>query len=498
MFNSGSAWQEVGPKGAGAVGPSLRRDSSTVLATQAAAQLVTLGVLGVLYRQLGPEPFGLVGMVMPVLLLVRIVLSAGLDVAAIQETQLTSRQVSALFALNQGLGVAMALATAALAPLVAWFYGRAELVPLTVALAGTSLAISLGTQHQALLQRAMLLGRLARARLACQMAAGVAAIATGWAGGGVWALVVQQYVELGGLSLLAWRLHAWRPERDWHAADVRSLIHFGGHYTLSSLAFYLTTNADKILVGYVLGAPALGLYGQAFNLMMRPVHVVMTPLLGVMLPAMARARNDQETYSALLLGFYRFIALTMLPAAAGLIVVAGAAMRVLGGPAWAQAGPVLAILASALLAQGFFNALGSVLASAGLARRLAVASVLVAAVLTAGFAVGLGIGRQWGVPLEGVAAGYAATLTLVVFPPYLLTSLRAVGVSPRRWLSAIAPAAGASLAMMLVVAGCKRVVERFVAWPAAVELAVLAGLGVAVYGVLVRREIRHFLRLWRG
>jgi PST family polysaccharide transporter len=498
---------------------SLRRSTWVIVAAQAASQLVTLAVLAVLYRRLGVESFGLLGMVTPLLVLVRIFVASGLDVATIQRAELSDRQVSALFWINQGLGLAMAAAIAAAAPLLVWFYGKHMLLPLTLALAGTSIVNALGTQHQALLQRRLRLGPLALIRLAALSLGGVAGIVAALAGCGVWALVAQQYVELGGLAALAWWVEPWRPglaccrlllrtphapregsrhaERDEHDScdphgSAGGLVRFGGYYTLSSLMFYLVGNVDRILVGYTLGTEGLGLYGQARNLMMKPVGIVLTPLTGIMLPALSRAAHDHRLYVRLLLGFFRFIALTMLPAAVGLVIVAPEAMRVLGGRQWAAAGPVLAILALALLVQGFFDALGSVFASAGRAGRLACASMAIALVLSASFAAGLILGRRLGEPLWGVALGYSATMLLLVFPCYLAFTLRTVGVAFRDWLGQLFPAAPAAALMGLVVTLCH--VDFVWRLPDPALLAIEILVGVTVYLLLVRRDIAWLLR----
>lgn len=472
---------------------SLRQGSRAVIICQIASQAVALGVLAVLYRELGLEPYGLLGMVMPVLLLVRILVASGLDVATIQQSELNGPQVSSLFWINQTLGVVMALITAACAPLLVWFYGVREVGPLTVALAGTSIAAALGTQHQALLQRHMRLGTLAVVQLVSLALGGVTGIAAALAGWGVWALVVQRYVELLVLALLSWSLEPWKPGFQLRGTGSRELVRFGGHYTVSSLMFYLIANADKVMVGFFLGEAALALYGQAFNLMMRPVHVVMTPLTGIMLPTLSRAAVDRHKYIPLTLGFFRFIALVMLPAGVGLAIVAPEAMRTLGGPRWAEAGPILRMLALALLAQGFFNALGSVFTSAGRTDRLSKASVVIAVLLVTAFCLGLYLGGMAGRPLMGMAASYALTLLLVIFPPYLLIALRTIGVRPKDWLGQVLPAAHATLGMGLLVAGCHWLFGRIVPIPDLALLALEILAGVASYAFLVRREIRWFL-----
>ncbi|MFH1919348.1 MAG: oligosaccharide flippase family protein, partial [Planctomycetota bacterium] len=328
-----------------------------MIAAQIAAQFVSLGVLAALFRLLGLEPYGLLGMVMPVLLLGRILTTSGLDVATVQQSELSDDQVSALFWLNQGLGLTTALLTAACAPLLVWFYGIrghdvADLGWVTVALAGVSVAAALSAQHQALLRRKLRLGALAAAQLVALTTAGLSGVAAAVAGWGIGALVVQQYVELLVLAALTWWLEPWRPAFKLRGTGAMRLIHFGGHCTLGSLMFYLVANVDKVLVGYALGPAALALYGQAFNLMMKPVHLVLTPLTGVMLPVLSRAAGDRRQYAPLLLGFFRFIALVMLPSAVGLAIVAPEAMRVLGGERWAEAGPILSVLAVAILVQG--------------------------------------------------------------------------------------------------------------------------------------------------
>jgi PST family polysaccharide transporter len=472
---------------------SLRRNTWVVVAAQAASQLVTLAVLAVLYRRLGVESFGLLGMVTPLLVLVRIFVASGLDVAAIQRPGLSDQQVSALFWINQGLGLAMAAAIAAAAPLLVWFYGKNQLLSLTLALAGTSMVNALGMQHQALLQRRLLLGRLALIRLAALSLGGVAGILAALANGGVWALVAQQYVELGSLAALAWWAEPWRP-RLTLGSSAGGLVRFGGYYTLSSLMFYLVGNVDRILVGYTLGAGYLGLYGQARNLMMKPVGIVLTPLTSIMLPALSRAAHDHRLYVRLFLGFSRFIALTMLPAGVGLAIVAPEAMRVLGGQPWAAAGPVLRILALALLVQGFFDALGSVFASVGRSDRLAYASIVIALVLSASFALGLTLGGRRGEPLRGVALGYSISMVLLVFPGYLAFALRTVDVAFRDWLGQLVPAAPAAGVMGLVVALCHRLLGSVWPLPAPMLLAVEILVGVLVYSLLARRDIAWLLR----
>jgi PST family polysaccharide transporter len=477
----------------GSLEHSLRRSSRAVIAAQVASQLVSLVVLAVLLRRLGPEPYGLLGMVMPLLALVRILVASGLDMVTVQQEDLTDRQVSALFWVNQGLGVGLALATAACAPLLAWFYEEHDLGWLTVALAGTSVAFVLGTQHQALLQRRLRLGTLAGLRLAALTLGGVAAVTLALLGCGVWALVAQQYVEYVALAALVWMAEPWRPGLHFRGTGSRPLMRFGGHCTVSHLMLYLATNVDKVLVGRLFGAVPLALYSQAFNLAMKPVHVLITPLTGLMFPTLSRAVGDPPQFARLMLGFFRFILLAMAPMGVGLAIVAPEAMRVLGGQKWGPAGPILAILALIIPVQGCYNALAYVFAAAGRAGRLSLAAVAGAAVLVTAYCLGLYVGWLAGEPLCGVSLGYTLGLIAVVFPPYLGFALATVKVPWRAWLVQLHPTGAATLAMALLVAACRWILKES-AWPDLPLLAVEVLVGVATYVLLARRAILWFVR----
>jgi len=483
----------------GSLEHSLRRSSRAVIAAQVASQFVSLVVLAVLLRWLGPEPYGLLGMVMPLLALVRILVASGLDMVTVQQEDLTDRQVSALFWVNQALGVGLALATAACAPLLAWFYEEPDLGWLTVALAGTSVAFVLGTQHQALLQRRLRLGTLAGLRLAALTLGGVAAVTLALIGCGVWALVAQQYVEYVAFAALVWMAEPWRPGLHFRGTGSRPLVRFGGHCTVSHLMLYLATNVDKVLVGRLFGKVPLALYSQAFSLAMKPVHVLVTPLTGLMFPTLSRAAGDPRQFARLFLGFFRFILLAMLPMGVGLAIVAPEAMRVLGGEQWAPAGPILAILAVIIPVQGCYNALAYVFAAAGRARRLSLAAVAGAMVLCTAYSLGLYLGLEW-LPNEPllaaryVALGYALGLIALVFPPHLGFALATVKVPWRAWLSQLHPAAPATLVMAVLVAACRWLLKDLLAWPDLPLLAVEILVGVATYVLLARRAILWFVR----
>ncbi len=443
---------ETGARGA-RLKQSVRRGARVALAAQVASQLISLLVLATLYRRLSLTDYGLFGVVVPVLMLVRNLTTLGLGATAVQREEMSAETSTSLFWWNVWIGAATMILTACAAPLVAWAYADASAGRITFYLSGASFLASLGTQHQALLERAMNWKALALVRLAAQAGAGFAAVQLALRGAGVWSLVAQQYIEVGVTTALCWWAAGWRPGPPRRHPDSRQLLGFGSHFAGAGLMFFLAGNVDKLLLGALLkadGRVAAGYYTQAFNFMMRPVYLLTAPLNSLMLPALARARGDAVAFREVYLGFQRLIATAMFPVGIGLCVTAPDVMLLLGGRNWHGAGEVLRAIAPTILVQGFINTTSSALAAVGRADRLFAASVA--------FAVTMSL-LSYGIlsayhddkdPVVNLANWYAAA-SIGLFIPYQIWTLRTLSVPILDWLRAIARPLLASLPMGVCV-----------------------------------------------
>lgn len=485
---------------------AIRRGTRWALYAQVASQAIAVGILAVLYRLLRPEDYGLFAAALPAVMLPRMAATLGLGTAVLQERELTQSQKSALFWLGVVLGLVAAAATAVCGPLLASVYREPALAPLLLALAGSTVLAALGNQHLALLERELKLGEASAARLIALIAGGVAAIVVARRGAGVWALVAQQYAELAVLTVWVWMLEPWRPGWPAPLSHLRRALHFSTTYSLSQLVNYVALNLEKIVLPLVLAGQAdrvLGLYSQAFNLMMRPVYVLTSPLTGVMVAGLAKAKDDAER-TELTARFFRLVGIGLLPCAAGLAATGPDVMLVLGGSQWREAGPILALLAPAIVAQGFNNLAAYLLSSVGRAGRLLVAMLLLLLLLVQGVAAGVYFGRMAGGasaasdPAMGLALGIAvahmAVLTLVWLGPYLWFSLTTASVRPKSVLLPLWPAFRAALVMGLAVWVLRNVLLATPGIPAAVRLAILISAGVAIYTLAAWREVRWFSR----
>src|SRR5208283_1096016 len=98
------------------------RGGLLTLTSQGATFLIQTVATVVLARLLTPADFGLVAMVTAITGLGQAFADLGLSEATIQRKDISHKQISALFWINVGIGLALTLITAGLAPVLAWFY----------------------------------------------------------------------------------------------------------------------------------------------------------------------------------------------------------------------------------------------------------------------------------------------------------------------------------------------------------------------------------------
>ncbi len=318
-----------------------------------AAQLVKVaaqfGVTVILARMLRPEAFGLVAMVAVIAAFLEMFKDFGLSAATVQRDSLTHADVSALFWVNVGLGAVAGLVMVPLAPLLAWFYREPALVGVTLWLAIGFVLSGLSTQHLAVLRRQMRFTALAMILMWSEIVGMAVAVIAAYAGADYWALVVQRLVWALCLVLGAWAFCPWRPGRPTGLGRVRELLRFGGHVTGSNLVGTFVRNLDQVLIGWYWGATPLGLYERAYKLLLVPINNLNAPLFSVAMPALSRLIGQPALYRRAYLKTVEKLNMATMPCAALLIAVPGDVVRVVFGPQWLGATPIVTWLGVAAL-----------------------------------------------------------------------------------------------------------------------------------------------------
>ena len=207
---------------------------------------------------------------------------------------------------------------------------------------------------------------------------------------------------------------------------------------------------DGIVVGRLFGAHWLGLYNRSNQLLTLPFLYVATPLNQVGLVALARLRSSPPQFAQHAAMTTTVIAHLVLPLFAICIALPAETVRLVLGPQWSDAAPILRMLSIAAAATTV-TAIGySIAVAAGQTRRLVFAAAIALPITL--FAVWLG-SRHGAL---GVAQAVAVTSVALALPrlwwvlkdlPYSLTEYIHAMAGPL--VTAVAVAVGACGAVQL-------------------------------------------------
>ncbi|MEJ2722248.1 MAG: lipopolysaccharide biosynthesis protein, partial [bacterium] len=420
------------------------RGGAVTLSGQGAKFVLTLASMAVLARMLTPEDFGLIAMVIVIIGFITIFKDLGLTMATVQRATISHGQVSTLFWFNLLISAAIMAVTVAVAPLLAWFYKEPRVTGITMVLAATIVFGGLSAQHQALLRRQMRFGAIAAIEILAILAGAVAAVVCAAAGLGYWSLVVFHVLRELATAAGVWTLCRWRPGAPVRGSGVRSLLSFGANLTGFNIVNYFARNVDKILIGWDWGAVPLGLYNNAYRLLLLPIQQINIPLTSVAVPTLSRLQNQRDRYRAY---YRRGVMLTVtagMPIVAFLFFTADKAVITFLGSQWLDAVPIFRALAPAAFIGTFNFATGWVFISMGTTRRQFFWGIFGSTATVLAYVIGL----RWG-PV-GVAAAYSISLIVIRYPSIVYcfrgTHLRPIDLGAALWRpTAASIAAGLAL-----------------------------------------------------
>jgi PST family polysaccharide transporter len=446
--------------------------------TQGLRQLIQLAVTAILARYVLPEQFGLMGMASAAMASVAPFNEMGMGAALVQKRDLARGHVAAVFWAQMGASVAMGAAIALAAPLIAAFFKREELVPLLRVL---SLNLPLGaaaSAPQSLLLRDLRFRSLALVETGVLAVAGTTAATLAVAGWGVWSLVAQSLIAsllTAACVLMLARFNPLSRASVPTFSQLRELSSFSGPLAGYQILNFVSRNIDDVLIGKFLGATALGYYSLAYRVMMYPLQKVSGTIERVFFPAFSTIQDDPARLSRAYVKAAQFIALITFPMMAVMMVAAPEITRVLFGPGWTQAVPLIAILSAAGLAGSIGTTVGNIYLATGRSDLMLRWGAFASACSVASIAIGL----IWGV--LGVTISFTI-MSLILWPISHYFANRLIGLSLTDFYRSLLPPAVLAAVIAALIALLR------LGWapvgPASQTAFLLVGGGIAacVYG----------------
>ena len=261
-------------------------------AERVSEQLVQFVVSIVLARLIAPAEFGTISLVLVFTQVLQVFVDSGVATALIQKKDADSIDFSSVFYFNL-VWCSLVYAVAFFgAPAVAAFYGKPELTAITRVLALTVIISGPRNVQQAYVSRTMQFRRFFWATLSGTVISGVVGIAMAQMHYGVWALVMQQVLNVGVATVVLWFTVHWRPTLEFSFERLWGLISFGWKLLAAGLIDVGYNNIRQLLIGKLYTETDLAFFNRGQQLPMLVVINVNTSLDSVLLPVMSREQDD--------------------------------------------------------------------------------------------------------------------------------------------------------------------------------------------------------------
>ena len=308
-----------------------------------------LGFGILLARLLGPEPFGKFAVMLITTGIATVTVDLGLGAALVQKKQLGDDEIQSAFTWIMLSGTGVALLVASFSRPLAAMMNDPQLVPVFIGAAFFIVIQSFGTVSANLLKRRLDMRQLQVANLASYLLGfAVIGVSAALLGFGVWSLIAALLTQGLVYSTIVYQgvVHTLRPTL---RVDTSALRHFGARIVPINLCNWIIENLDNVLVGRFFGMHALGLYAVSYNTVRTPTNHIVVTLQSVLFSAGSRVQDEQNRLQRIYLVSLSAVVLVIFPVFAGIASVSETVVLALFGIKWAQAAPLFAPLALAML-----------------------------------------------------------------------------------------------------------------------------------------------------
>lgn len=308
-------------------------------------QVLQLTVMLILAKKLGPEAYGLIGLVSILLALGQVFVDSGFSSALIRKIDRTESDYSTVFIFNGMTAIIYSGMLWLTAPLIADYFQRDELTNLISVL---SLVVPINSI--AIVQRIKLSVILdfktqAKASISAALLGGAAGIIAAYFFGlGVWAIAIQILTAAVINSALLNILNPWLPVATFNSKSFRSLFGFSWKLLLSALIESIYSNLYPLVIGKSYNISQVGFYTQANQLSSVPAMTLTNVLQRVTYPVLSKIQNDILRFEKAYFDIIKLSSSVVFPVMTLVGILSPPFLTNYIGEKWAPAGLLITIL----------------------------------------------------------------------------------------------------------------------------------------------------------
>lgn len=376
-----------------------------------ASLLISVASSMVIARLLTPAEIGVFSVTMVLLMYVSTVRDMGAGQYLLQEKELTTARIRAVWAVQLGLGLGLACLVLLVSYPLAAFYNEPRMRAILLVVALTYALNPFGSLTYAWLMREMRFESVALMRFFSGLGGALVSIWLAWRGHGPISLAYGSLASTVVNALLAVyyrpKSFPWLPGVD----EIRRVLVFGSQLTASSLVTTVSASAPELLLGKLQDLTAVGLYSRANGLVQMFSRLFTDAVGSVCLPWFAKQSREQGSFAEPFLKATAYVTAFGWSFCLAVICLAHPIVRVLYGNQWDQSVDMARLLAMAMVFSVPTALCGTALLSVGEVTVIARVTVL-SALQSVAF---VAFGATQSLPMLGIALIVASIVNAAIW-----------------------------------------------------------------------------------
>ena len=299
----------------------------------------------ILARLLLPEDYGVVAIVAVFIAIANVFIQSGFNTALIQKKEVDDTDYSSVFYFSLGIALVIYVILFFTSPLIASFYKEPILVPVIRILSLRLFFGAINSIQQAVVARNLEFKKYFFGSLGGILISAVIGIYMAYKGFGVWALVVQQLVNIIGVVIILFFIVKWRPKLLFSFKKLKVLLSFGCKLLCSSLIDTLYRNIYDLVIGKVFSSASLAFYSKGKLFSGAIIQNMDSAVNSVMLPTLSKQQDNKVRLKSMMRRAIVTSAFIVCPLTVGMIVIARPMIEVVLTNKWIECVPFIQLLA---------------------------------------------------------------------------------------------------------------------------------------------------------
>lgn len=343
--------------------PSILKSVALTVAMRWTDRLIAFLSTIILARLLVPADFGIVAQGYMVIGLISTVIDLGVGLALIQNREATPDHYNTAWTMRIGEAICIAVVIFLAAPLAGNYFHEPRVVPVMRLLGAGTVLASFENMWVVSFQKEMRFGLDFQFAFLKRFSGFAVTVVLAAAFQSYWALVAGALSSTVIGVAISYRLHRGRPRLS--ISRLGELFAFSQWALVRSIGNYLLVELHRLLVGGRSSTATLGAYSLATDISTMPSTELLAPLYRALFPAFVQAKKNPEEVKRIYLLAQGLQTMLVIPASAGLALVASEGVAILLGQKWTMVVPFLQVLALVEMGNAVLTGSGYILITMG-------------------------------------------------------------------------------------------------------------------------------------